>query len=89
MMDIVINHNISFFDAALSIVEQGQRYAFASVNQAIENSYNWRNLHYFRLFYLSFSDIEILNACVQNLTWTHIRRLEQESSKKSTTSYKS
>ena len=39
------------------------------------SSYNWRNLHYFRLFYLYFRDMEILNARVQNLTWTHIRHI--------------
>ena len=39
------------------------------------NSYNERNLNYFRLFYLQFNDLEILNTRVQNLTWSHIRRL--------------
>lgn len=39
------------------------------------SSYNERNLNYFRLFYLQFNDLEILNARVQNLTWTHIRQL--------------
>lgn len=34
-----------------------------------------RNLAYFRKFYLLFNDIEILHEFVQNLTWTHIRRL--------------
>lgn len=37
--------------------------------------YGKRNLAYFRRFYLSFPDIEILHEFVQNLTWTHIRRL--------------
>lgn len=37
--------------------------------------YGKRNLAYFRQFYLSFNDIEILHELVQNLTWTHIRRL--------------
>ena len=32
--------------------------------------YNERNLHSFRLFYLCFSDVEILNTRVQNLTWS-------------------
>lgn len=39
------------------------------------SGYGKRNLAYFRKFYLSFSDIEILHEFVQNLTWTHIRRL--------------
>jgi len=34
-----------------------------------------RNLHYYRRFYLSFPDENILNARVQNLTWTHFRSL--------------
>ena len=39
------------------------------------SSYNERNLNYFRLFYLQFNDLEILNTRVQNLTWSHVRRL--------------
>ncbi|MCM1139055.1 MAG: PDDEXK nuclease domain-containing protein [Muribaculum sp.] len=38
-------------------------------------SYNKRNLDYFRKFYLSYKDLEIVNEFVHNLTWTHIRRL--------------
>ena len=34
-----------------------------------------RNLHYYRKFYLCFPDSQILNACVQNLRWTHFRTL--------------
>ncbi len=37
--------------------------------------YGKRNLAYYRQFYLSFSNMEILHELVQNLTWTHIRRL--------------
>lgn len=37
--------------------------------------YGKRNLAYFRQFYLLFKDLEILHEFVQNLTWTHIRRL--------------
>lgn len=37
--------------------------------------YNKRNLAYYRQFYLTFKDIEILNTRVQNLTWSHFRRL--------------
>lgn len=38
-------------------------------------SYGKRNLAYYRQFYLCFNDLEILHEFVQNLTWTHIRRL--------------
>ncbi len=37
--------------------------------------YGKRNLAYYRQFYLVFNDIEILHEFVQNLSWTHIRRL--------------
>lgn len=39
------------------------------------NAFNYRNICYFRQFYLSFSDFVIVNARVHNLTWTHIRHL--------------
>ena len=39
------------------------------------NNFNYRNICYFRQFYLCFKDIEIVNARVHNLTWTHIRHL--------------
>ena len=38
-------------------------------------SYSKRNLQYFRRFYQYFPDIEIVNSCVHNLTWTHFRSL--------------
>ncbi len=41
------------------------------------DSYNERNLYNFRQFYLSFKDWKILNACVQNLKWTHFRALSR------------
>lgn len=34
-----------------------------------------RNLHHYRKFYSFFPDEKILNACVQNLNWTHFRSL--------------
>ena len=37
--------------------------------------YGKRNLAYCRKFYLEFKDIEILHTRVQNLTWSHVRRL--------------
>ena len=39
------------------------------------SGYGKRNLAYYRKFYLTFSDIEILHTRVQNLNWSHIRRL--------------
>ena len=39
------------------------------------SNYSSRNLHYYRKFYLYFSDSEILNARVQNLNWSHFRAL--------------
>ena len=39
------------------------------------DSFSARNLHSFRKFYLLFPDVKIVNACVHNLTWTHIRSL--------------
>lgn len=41
-----------------------------------------RYLAYFRQFYLTFTDLQILQSRLQNLTWTHITkalRLENES----------
>lgn len=38
-------------------------------------SYSERNLYSMRQFFLMFNDIEILNSRVQNLTWTHFRKL--------------
>lgn len=34
-----------------------------------------RNLAYYRKFYLTFKDWKILHEFVQNLTWTHLRRI--------------
>ena len=39
------------------------------------SGYGKRNLAYYRKFYLTFNDIEILHTRVQNLNWSHIRRL--------------
>ena len=37
--------------------------------------YSTRNLWYFKQFYIDFPNWEIVNACVHNLKWTHIRSL--------------
>lgn len=39
------------------------------------NGFSARNLAYYKKFYLFFSDPTILNARVQNLSWTHFRSL--------------
>ena len=38
------------------------------------NSYSKRNLEYYRKFYLSFNDLEIVNTRVHNLSWSHVER---------------
>lgn len=45
------------------------------LQQEYGNAFNYRNICYFRQFYLCFRDIEIVNSRVHNLTWTHIRHL--------------
>jgi len=45
------------------------------LEQDYGNAFNYRNICNFRKFYLMFSDIEIVNARVHNLTWTHFRHL--------------
>lgn len=39
------------------------------------SGYGKRNLAYYRKFYLEFKDTKILHTRVQNLNWSHIRRL--------------
>lgn len=39
------------------------------------SNFNYRNICYYRKFYLSFSDLEIVNTRVHNLTWSHFRTL--------------
>lgn len=39
------------------------------------SGYGRRNLAYYRKFYIDFSDLEILHTHVQNLNWSHIRRI--------------
>ncbi len=39
------------------------------------SGYGRRNLAYYRQLYLTFSNWEILHGFVQNLTWTHLRRI--------------
>ena len=39
------------------------------------DAYSLRNLRFMRQFYLLFRDLEIMNARVRNLRWTHFRSL--------------
>lgn len=39
------------------------------------NSYNKRNLDYYKRFYMLFPNMQIVNTRVHNLNWSHIRRL--------------
>lgn len=41
------------------------------------NTFSKRNLDYFRQFYLCFSDLEIVNTRVHNLSWSHFRSIIQ------------
>ncbi len=36
------------------------------------NSYNKRNLDYYKRFYMLFPDVQIVNTRVHNLNWSHI-----------------
>lgn len=42
--------------------------------------YSKRALEQYRRFYLCFKDLQITNACVRNLTWTHFRIILRETS---------
>lgn len=46
-----------------------------ALSEEYGNTYNYRNICYFRKFYLCFKDLQIVNARVHNLTWTHFRHL--------------
>lgn len=45
------------------------------LTQEYGNGYGRRNLAYYRQLYLMFNNLEILHTRVQNLTWSHIRRI--------------
>ena len=107
--------NTRLYTDVCSIIEQGRKEAYASVNHKMIETYwniGWRiveeeqngeacaeygaqiiaqlsellthqygkefskrNLAYFRQFYLTISDIRILQSRLQNLTWTHITKV--------------
>ncbi len=45
------------------------------LTQEYGRGFGKRNLEMYRQFYLYFNDLEIANARVRNLTWTHVRRI--------------
>lgn len=47
----------------------------AQLTHRYGKGFSKRYLAYFRLFYLTISDIEILQSRLQNLTWTHITKV--------------
>ena len=104
--------NTRLYTDVCSIIEEGRREAYASVNQKtywnigrriVEEEqkgearaeygaqiiaqlserlthqygkgFSKRNLAYFRQFYLTISDLKILQSRLQNLTWTHITKV--------------
>lgn len=107
--------NTRLYTDVCSIIEQGRKEAYASVNHKMIETYcnigrriveeeqngearaeygvqiiaqlseqlthqygkefSKRNLAYFRQFYLTISDIRILQSRLQNLTWTHITKV--------------
>lgn len=79
---------LTYWNVGKRIVEQEQNgnqraeYGAAMMDALAEEltreygkSYSKRNLQYFRKFYQCFPDVEIVNSCVHNLTWTHFRSL--------------
>lgn len=78
MSEIALNNSV--LNDIRCIIEEGRRQADAAANQVAVLTY-WhigkRNLEYFRQFYMCFNDLEIVNACVHNLTWTHFRAIIQ------------
>lgn len=45
------------------------------LSNAYGSSFNYRNICYYRNFYLCFNNLEIVNTRVHNLTWSHFRTL--------------
>lgn len=79
---------LTYWNVGRRIVEQEQQgnqraeYGTAMMDVLAEEltreygkSYSKRNLQYFRKFYQSFPDPEIVNTCVHNLNWSHFRSL--------------
>ena len=46
-----------------------------ALTQEFGDNYSYRNLMYFRKFYQTFSETQIVNTRVHNLGWSHYKRL--------------
>ncbi len=77
-------NELTIYQSAIAAVKgiiSGMESAYNATSRAMVltkeygKSYSKRNLQYFRKFYQCFPDIEIVNSCVHNLTWTHFRSL--------------
>ena len=87
--DSIVRTSIkTFWDVGKRIIEEEQKgktrakygtHLTKNLSQVLTpiygNSYNKRNLEYYRKFYTLFPDAEIVNTRVHNLDWSHIRRV--------------
>ena len=87
--DTIIRTSIkTFWDVGKRIIEEEQKgktrakygtHLIKNLSHVLTpiygNSYNKRNLEYYRKFYILFPNVEIVNTRVHNLEWSHIRRV--------------
>ncbi len=87
--DSIVRTSIkTFWDVGKRIIEEEQKgktrakygtHLTKKLSQVLTpiygNSYNKRNLEYYRKFYTLFPNAEIVNTRVHNLDWSHIRRV--------------
>ena len=87
--DSIVRTSIkTFWDVGKRIIEEEQKgktrakygtHLIKNLSQVLTpiygNSYNKRNLEYYRTFYTLFPNAEIVNTRVHNLDWSHIRRV--------------
>ena len=87
--DSIVRTSIkTFWDVGKRIIEEEQKgktrakygtHLIKNLSQVLTpiygNSYNKRNLEYYRKFYTLFPNAEIVNTRVHNLEWSHIRRV--------------
>ena len=87
--DSIVRTSIkTFWDVGKRIIEEEQKgktrakygtHLTKNLSQVLTpiygNSYNKRNLEYYRKFYTLFPNAEIVNTRVHNLDWSHIRRV--------------
>ena len=73
--DMMENHLTSYQSVITeikSIISSGQEAVYSASSKAMLLTY-WNN--YYIKFYQCFPDEQIVNACVHNLNWTHVRSL--------------